>query len=427
MRLAAERGADTLGWAFKALPGSGSPLRLGEIATRGWNILDQDVMLPAAVIRQTALDHNRRWMKAFIDLAGVRICPHGKTTMSPQLMAMQLSDGAWGITAATAAHVRTYRQFGIDRIILANQLVGKQNIAYIFDELRRDPGFDFYCLIDSLESAELLEVEAQRHGYHGQVQVLLELGMAGGRAGVRDDARALELAGRISISTCLVLRGIEAFEGIVQGADGAEAAMARLIDRIAWLAETCDAQGLFTGAPILSAGGSSFFDVAAATLSRATLRGRFEVVLRSGCYLVHDSDFYRELLDQLLVRSPSVTALGEGLRPALELWACVHSRPEAGRVIVGLGKRDASFDIHLPRPERWARTRRQGALPLDGHKTVRLDDHHAYLDVPGDSPLAVGDLVCFGISHPCTTFDRWPAIYLVDDGLTITGVVQTYF
>jgi D-serine dehydratase len=58
---------------------------------------------------------------------------------------------------------------------------------------------------------------------------------------------------------------------------------------------------------------------------------------------------------------------------------------------------------------------------------VRLDDQHAYLDVPPESPLQVGDLIAFGISHPCTTFDRWRALYLVDDALTVTGAVHTFF
>jgi D-serine dehydratase len=163
------------------------------------------------------------------------------------------------------------------------------------------------------------------------------------------------------------------------------------------------------------------------TLTGAPLAVRFEVVLRSGCYLVHDSDYYRELIVRLLARSPEMAPTGEGLLPALELWACVHSRPEPGRVIVGLGKRDASFDINLPRPLKWARSRHGGVLPLDGHRTVRLDDQHAYLDVPANSPLSVGDLVAFGISHPCTTFDRWKALYIVDENLTVTGAIKTYF
>jgi D-serine dehydratase len=118
---------------------------------------------------------------------------------------------------------------------------------------------------------------------------------------------------------------------------------------------------------------------------------------------------------------------GPGLKPALELWACVHSMPEPGRAIVSIGKRDTSFDAGLPRPIKWCRSRADGPQALVGHEVVRLDDQHAYLDIPAESPLIVGDLVGFGISHPCTTFDRWPALYLVDDGLTVTGTVQTFF
>jgi len=427
MLLEIEDTSDLLDWGFKGLPGSGSPIKLADVALTGWNVLDQDVMFPVAIVRRQALQHNRDWMKRFTEAAGVRLCPHGKTTMSPQLLAMQMDDGAWGITAATVAHVRTYRQFGIDRILLANQLIGKQNIAYVFDELEKHAAFDFYCLVDSQEAIEILETAAAKHGYRGRIQVLLELGLEGGRSGVRKDETALSLAHRIAASPFLLLRGIEAFEGIMQGAVDGDFAMSALIKRIALLAGACDEHGLFRGTPILSAGGSSFFDVAATTLTGAPLAVRFEVVLRSGCYLVHDSDYYRELIVRLLARSPEMAPTGEGLLPALELWACVHSRPEPGRVIVGLGKRDASFDINLPRPLKWARSRHGGVLPLDGHRTVRLDDQHAYLDVPANSPLSAGDLVAFGISHPCTTFDRWKALYIVDENLTVTGAIKTYF
>jgi len=65
-------------------------------------------------------------------------------------------------------------------------------------------------------------------------------------------------------------------------------------------------------------------------------------------------------------------------------------------------------------------------IPAD-HRVVRLDDQHAYLDIPADSPLQPGDMVAFGVSHPCTTFDKWQALYLVDDGLRVTGAIRTFF
>jgi len=416
-----------LSWTFKGLPGRGEAVALDEIGAQSWNVLDQDVMLPVAVIYNSAIEHNRRWMTAFTTAASVRLCPHGKTTMSPQLLEMQIADGAWGITAATVAHVRTYRRFGIDRIILANQLIGKQNIAYIFDELSCNLGLDFYCLVDSIAAIELLETAATHLQFGGRLQVLLELGIAGGRTGLRQDDVALQLAERIAKSPLLLLRGIEAFEGIVQETACDENTVRGLLERCARLAEACAAAGFFAGVPILSAGGSGFFDLACSIMSRAAISPNFDVVLRSGCYLVHDSRLYQELSRRLAARSPDMMPPGPGLKPALELWACVHSMPEPGRAIVSIGKRDTSFDAGLPRPIKWCRSRPDGPKALVGHEVVRLDDQHAYLDIPAESPLVVGDLVGFGISHPCTTFDRWPALYLVDDGLTVTGAVQTFF
>lgn len=418
-------GDGQIDWRCKSWPDAGAGDVAG-IGDRGWSILAEDVMFPVAVLNTAAMRHNSDWMRRFTAAAGVAIAPHGKTTMSPDLFALQLEDGAWGITAATAAQVRVYRRHGIRRIIMANQLVGKQALSYVLGEIARDPDFDFYCLVDSLESVAILSAAVAAAKLPRPLQVLVELGIEGGRTGARDDATALAVASAAASAPGLALRGIEAFEGILQGAGAdAEARMCALLARIAAVAASAGAQGLFTGRPILSAGGSSFFDVVAAVLSAAG--NDYEVVLRSGCYLVHDSGFYADLVARMATRSPLAAGLGDGLRAAIEVWAVVHSRPEPGRVVAGLGKRDVSADVRIPVPLRWASPGTAAAHLPPCHVTVRIDDHHAYLDVPENSPLQVGDLVGFGISHPCTTFDRWPLLYLVDDALAITGAVRTFF
>jgi len=424
---------DRLDWRFKSWPASADPLSLDAGAAAGWSILREDVMLPAAVLDAGAVRHNSDWMRRFTALAGVGIAPHGKTTMSPELFRLQIADGAWGITAATAAHLRVYREHGISRVIFANQLIGRQAIDYVVGELLRDPTFDFYCLVDSIAAIERLEagVAPGLAASGRQLQVLLELGMPGGRTGVRDDGEALRIAERINASPCLSLRGVEAFEGIVQGNGAAgEAEMRGVLGRMTDVAERCSERGLFTGRPILTAGGSSFFDVVAAMLNPARTDEPFEVILRSGCYLVHDSRFYAQLIEKLIARSPEAASLGEGLRSALEVWAYVHSRPEPTRAIAGLGKRDTSADVSQPVPLRWYRPGSGMIAPervAPGAAVIRLDDQHAYLDIPEDSPLQVGDMIAFGISHPCTTFDRWPFLYLVDEAMEITGAIRTFF
>jgi D-serine deaminase-like pyridoxal phosphate-dependent protein len=39
----------------------------------------------------------------------------------------------------------------------------------------------------------------------------------------------------------------------------------------------------------------------------------------------------------------------------------------------------------------------------------------------------VGDLLEFGISHPCTAFDKWPLVPVLDDEARLTGLVTTVF
>ena len=100
--------------------------------------------------RESALAHNSGWMQRYLKATGALIAPHGKTTMSPQLFARQVADGAWAITLGSVEQVQVARQYGFSRLLLANQPVGRQSQRYIVEELKRDSSFDFYCFVDSV-------------------------------------------------------------------------------------------------------------------------------------------------------------------------------------------------------------------------------------------------------------------------------------
>ena len=416
---------------IKGVPATAAPLRLGDVGKLGWNVLKGDVPLPAAVIKRAALDHNSGWMRRFLEMTDAKIAPHGKTTMAPQLFAKQVADGAWGITVATVGQMMVGRRFGIGRVLLANQLVGRREIETVLQELRRDPAFDFYCLVDSLEGVRRL-AEAARNAPPGRpLQVLLEGGFAGGRTGCRSPDEALAVARAVKATEPnLTLRGVEGFEGLLTGATPAEqdAKVAAFIDYLVEIARLCAAEKLFApGHVILTAGGSAFFDLAATRLHNAVAPAGVEVVIRSGCYLTHDSRSYRDLVARLMERMPAAKSLGDGLKPALEVWAYVQSRPENGRVIATMGKRDVGFDITLPVLEQWSRA---GAHPqrADALGTVvALNDQHAHIEVPADAPFQVGDMLSFGVSHPCTTFDRWQLLYEVDADYNVIDAIRTFF
>ena len=420
-----------LDWTLKGLPAKAEGTDAARIGELGLSLLAEDLMLPAAILKEAALAHNERWMRAFTQQTGVRLCPHGKTTMSPELMHRQLRNGAWGITAATAHHVRVYRRSGIGRVLLANQLIGRSNIAFVVEELARDPDFDFYCLVDSVRGVELLADALAVHPRRAPIQVLLEVGASGGRTGVRTRAQALELVQAIKrCPNALLLRGIEGFEGIFPGTPAGEQDVRELLGLMAAVAVDVDTiDGFAAGPVILSAGGSAFFDLVAASLKQVRLPRPVEVVLRSGCYLTHDHGTYAEHFARIERRSAGAINSGSGLRAALEVWAYVQSVPEPGSLFVALGRRDVSHDAGLPRPVLWFRPGHHDqpvAVPETYH-VERLYDQHAHLGVPADCPMIVGDMIGFGISHPCTTFDKWRTLFVVDDAYRVIDCVRTFF
>jgi len=407
-----------------------APLRQHMIGVQHWNVLRADTSFPVALLKTSALRHNLDWMRGFCERHGALLAPHGKTTMSPQLFGAQLANGAWGITLASATQVQVAARFGVRRVLLANELIAPSDIRALVHLLRDDPGFELIALADSLEGVARLTQAVDAAGLARPLPLLVELGLTGKRAGCRTAEEAMAVARAIAAAPGLQLAGIEGYEGLLVSSDRA-ADIARVDEFLAAmvaLVRQCDAEGLFTGPHIvLSAGGSSYFDLVArrfadiAGTSRPVLS-----ILRSGCYLTNDHGHYFHLTRELDEREGG----GPGLRPALEVWSVVLSRPEPTLAILGMGKRDASYDIDLPRA--LVRHRPGTAAPValnEGWRIEKMNDQHAYLRLPDDeaATLQVGDLVGCGISHPCTTFDKWAVLLLVDDAYNVEGAVNTFF
>jgi D-serine dehydratase len=417
-------GDDVVDWRYKgvlAAPGT----TVGELREANLRVDLGDLPTPVLTLRREALRRNLDRMAEFCRVHECRLAPHVKTTMSPELWRLQLEAGAWGLTVATFGQLRTLRAFGAPRIMLANQLVDRVAIEWLGRELAGDSTFEFFCLVDSVAGVRLMEEALGRIEGAPPVQVLVELGYEGGRTGCRSVAEAVELAGVVAESERLELRGVEGFEGYI-GDPREAAAVARvdsfLID-LATLANEVDALA-DSGEPLLvSAGGSVYFDRVVECLGGlAAPRSGFVVVLRSGCYLTHDSGFY-ERVSPLAGRG---AAGAERLESALDLWAAVVSRPEPELAIANFGRRDAGQDAGLPVPHSIVRGGR--TVPVGSEiEVVLLHDQHAHLRLPESHPLAVGDLIVCGVSHPCTTVDKWRLIPVIDDAKTVVDAVHVFF
>jgi D-serine dehydratase len=408
------------------------PLRQGAIGVQGWKVLHADTSFPVAILKTSALRHNLDWMRRFCERYQVTLAPHGKTTMSPQLFGAQLANGAWGITLATVPQLQVAHRFGVRRVLLANQLVAPADIKSVLALLHSDPGFECIVLADSLAGVARLAEAVAPHPLLRPLPVLVELGLAGKRAGCRTLDAAITVARAIAGVPGLQLAGFEGYEGLLVSDDREAdlAAVAAFLTQLTGLVRTADDEGLFTGAEILlSAGGSSYFDLVARGFGAVSGLSRpVRAVLRSGCYLTSDHGTYERMLVELNAREAET----DGLRPALEVWAMVQSRPEPTLAMLTMGKRDVSYDADLPRPLLYHRPGPGTPHPFPpGCSIFKLNDQHAYLRLPEGHPLctelAVGDLVGCGISHPCTTFDKWPLILGVDDDYHVRGAYNTCF
>lgn len=406
---------EVIDWRYKSVPESVVGQHLGQIAEGGLNLF-RDWPMPALTLLERPLASNVAAMADWCRQQGVLLAPHGKTTMAPQIFARQVAAGCFALTCATPWHLRVYRHFGVSRILYANELVEASALAFVASELRRDPGFTLLCLVDSTAA-----VEALTRGLAGSprpVDVLIEIGLDGARTGCRTLEQALIVANAAAAAPQLRVAGVECFEGLAQatGNGSTMEAVDGFLERAAQAFVEIDAAGLMQTEPIVTAGGSAWFDRVVATFAPLPAT----TVLRSGCYVTQDGGFYDDT-------SPlGARAAGEAtLRNALEIWGAVLSRPEPTLCVASFGRRDVPFDQGLPTPV--AAVRAGARRPLDGCAVIALSDQHAHIRIPADVDLRPGDLVGATISHPCGAFDRWRLIPVVDDAANVVDAVLSVF
>ena len=406
-------------------------LALEDIGDQRWSPSRGDLALPALTLDETSFAANRDLFLAWCASAGVSVAPHAKTPMSPELARSLRAGGAWGTTVANIQQAAVLLASGERRLLLANEIGGLAAGRRLGALLSAYPDVELHAFADSPAAVAAL-AEAARIADRSELSVLVELGA--GRAGARDRAAIEATIAAVLAADRLVLGGVATYEGAAATAD-ADATMRAIA---ALLERTVETFALVRAAApqrplIMSAGGSAYFDIVAQRLApMAQADGNAGVILRSGALFFADHGIYARAFAELdrrgglLIDGLRHSAV-ESFRPALTLWAEVLSRPEAGLAIAGFGMRDASFDQGLPVPLRVFRDGAEQRALAEALSVTRLNDQHAFLSVAPGSALAVGDVIAFGISHPCTCLDRWRVIFGLDADGVVTRALPTQF
>lgn len=410
---------------FKAVPVGAWGVDAVEFAARRPGLAD--LPTPLVTLDAGALAANTATLQHWADTVGVDLAPHGKTTMAPAIWRSQRAAGALGLTVATPWQLTVALREGFDWVMAAYPVLDPAVLQW----LSRPRSGRVLVWVDGADAVELMAPHVRDAAQ--PLDVLVELGGAGGRTGARSIGAALEVARAVRATPGLRLAGVAGYEGaFAHDATPASLTVVRTyLSDLRTLHRRLLAEGLYPAVPeglVVTAGGSAYFDAVADLLAPLhdpdphdpdphgpdphgpDLANPTRVVVRSGAYVAHDDGFYRDI-------TPLNRGTAGQFRAAAHGWVRLVSRPEPGLALADAGKRDLPFDEGLPTVQA---VRRGGTGPtqaLEGAEVTALNDQHTFVRFPAELDLRVGDVLRLGLSHPCTTFDKWGLLPVVDDAL----------
>ena len=396
------------------MPIAAQGLSIADFLSTKPNLFTSDFQFPIMILRDSALENNIKRMASYCKSLGFELAPHVKTSMSPQISQRQIDAGAWALTVANFSQASMMYASGFNRLIIGNEVVEPTSIAEIA-KINGSGAGQIIFYIDSLAGLKIAQ-DSITNVADAKLNVFMEIGAVGARTGIRDLELLKIILAEIAKDERIYVRGVSGFEGVVPGgnrdSDGIE--KLRIFLRHIVAAAKITAPFIREDKIIISGGGSSFFDYVAEEFAK--YEGDAQFILRSGGYVSHDHIGYENMYP--FMGAPD----SERFYPALELWARVLSVPEADLAILNYGKRDAGNDVGNPLPI----LKLGKKLEAFKGEIEKLNDQHAFMKIsPGT--VAVGDIIGCGISHPCTNFDKWRLLPLVNDNYDVIDLVRTHF
>ena len=394
---------------FKGFPIDSYGKTLEQFLATKPNLFTANFQFPIMVLKESAVKNNIAQMMSFCNSVNAELAPHVKTTMSPQLAQMQVAAGATALTVANFWQGSIFLKHGFKNLIIANEVLDPTAIAEIA-KINKQKQAEIIFYVDSILALEIIQKFTP---LEGEQNLFIEIGAENGRGGVRELSLVEQLAQRIKTDQRLNLIGVTGFEGAVpdaaRGRRG-ERKISKFCQKIVAAAEL--AYPYKSDQPfVISAGGSAYFDIVARELNKFEKPRR--LLLRSGGYITHDHKYYEEIYP--------FASTDRSFQPAIEVWGQVISKPERDFGVLNLGKRDIGNDLHNPIPIKSY----DGQVKSFSAVIEKLNDQHGYLR--GKQEFSLAQLIGLGISHPCTTFDKWGLIPLVNDDYDLIDCTQTFF
>lgn len=336
---------------------------------------------PAILVDRAKLTANIRAMQSACDAAGIELRPHIKTHKMVEVARQQLAAGARGLTCAKLGEAEAMLPSGVRSLFVAHSLADPgqaARVAALADRLD-----DFRVAVTSEAHLEALTRVAQAAGRKLTVMMAVDTGL--GREGVRDDAAAKRLAGRLAAHPHLRLAGFYTHEGHAYGLAREEhrRQIAGIVDRLCALRDAIDASLVVW--PGCSVSARTVVSLGA---------GRVQAV-RPGAYVFGDLSLSK------------MTGVMADDAVALHVLATVVDRPEPGLALIDAGSKTFSSDRT---PEGFS------ARATDGRDiaVARVNEEHGYLRGADVDALQVGERILFTPAHVCTVVNLTDRVVVTD-------------
>jgi D-serine deaminase-like pyridoxal phosphate-dependent protein len=318
---------------------------------------------PVLVVDAAALDANIAAMQALADEHGVALRPHAKGHRAPWVARRQLAAGAVGVAVATLVEAAVFVDAGVEDVLLTTVIAPARSA-----DVARLAGAGTLTVVVHTE-ALATALDAAARAVSVVLPVLVDVDVGQHRGGAPTPGAALAVAEAIAAADGLRLRGVQGYDGHLQGlrdarerAAGHATAMGRLEGVLAALRAAGHVLDVVTTA------GTATAPPAAAHPSVTEIQ--------PGSYA---------LMDHVYAQMPGIA-----FRQAAFVLTSVTAVLSPAEVIVDAGSRAVSTDLGVPLLD-----------AVDATWQSAGDEHGRLLGSVGH--LAAGDVVRLVPSHTDTT------------------------
>jgi D-serine deaminase-like pyridoxal phosphate-dependent protein len=343
-----------------------------------------EIDTPALLLDLDTVERNLERYQRSADAAGLKLRPHAKAHKTPQLAKLQLERGAVGVCCAKLAEAEALAAHGLDAFLVTTPVIGAAKIRRLVELARRTR---VMVVVDGEENVAALAAAARQAAI--TLGVLVDVDVGQGRTGVIPGNAAATLAQAVSKHAQLRFRGLQAYQGKLQGVVSLDERTALVREAMARLGESERAvkeSGL--AVEIKSGGGTGSFPI--------DLELKALTELQPGSYVTMDTNYAK---------------VNHHLGNPLTILTTVVSRPVPERAVVDAGWKSASSDSGTP-----------ALLNADGHTFEFAGDEHGIVR-RGGAPVAraPGDRLQLIPSHCDTTVNLYDTFVVHRSGQVISS------